>query len=86
MRVRGAVIVVMLLAVVLAALVPLAYASPPGATWFAGFWDDDDYDDVVLAAVQTVASAEASPAHCRCFCRDPLPAPRATAVLVPRSI
>src|SRR5438132_12319955 len=32
--------------------------DPPDPTWFAGLWDDDDYDDVVLAAVQAVASAE----------------------------
>ncbi|TMQ15266.1 MAG: hypothetical protein E6K82_25800 [Candidatus Rokuibacteriota bacterium] len=47
-----------LLAVVLAALLPLAYASPPDPTWFGGLWDDDDYDDVVVAAVQAVACVD----------------------------
>ena len=28
-------------------LMPLAYASPPDPTWIAGFWDDDDFDNVV---------------------------------------
>jgi hypothetical protein len=28
-------------------VVPLAAASPPDPTWIAGFWDDDDFDDVV---------------------------------------
>jgi hypothetical protein len=58
MRADGGVIVIVLLALALAALLPLAYASPPDPTWLAGYWDDDDYDDVVLAAVQTVASVD----------------------------
>jgi hypothetical protein len=29
-------------------LTPLAYADPPDPTWLAGFWDDDDFDDVVV--------------------------------------
>ena len=41
-----------LLALVLAAaligLTPAAYASPPDPTWVSGFWDDDDFDYVVL--------------------------------------
>jgi hypothetical protein len=36
-----------LLALILS-LRALAYASPPDQTWIAGFYDDDDYDDVVL--------------------------------------
>jgi len=36
---------------VLLALVPLAYASPPDPTWLAGFYDDADYDDAVVAVV-----------------------------------
>jgi hypothetical protein len=26
----------------------LAYADPPDPTWIAGFWDDADYDDVIV--------------------------------------
>src|SRR5207245_10743525 len=26
----------------------LAYADPPDPTWIEGFWEDDDYDDVVF--------------------------------------
>src|SRR5215472_6137992 len=33
--------------VILTALVPLAYGSPPDPTWVSGFHDDADYDDVV---------------------------------------
>ena len=36
---------------VLLALVPLAHANPPDQTWLGGFYDDADFDDVVLAAV-----------------------------------
>jgi len=28
-------------------LTPLAYADPPDPTWVSGFWDDDDFDNVV---------------------------------------
>jgi hypothetical protein len=28
-------------------LTPLAYANPPDPTWLSGYWDDDDFDDVV---------------------------------------
>ena len=28
-------------------LTPLAYADPPDPTWQLGFFDDDDFDDVV---------------------------------------
>src|SRR5437899_12787811 len=32
----------------LLALPPLAHASPTDRTWIAGFYDDNDYDDVIL--------------------------------------
>src|SRR5438094_3940635 len=35
-------------------LIPLAYASPPDQTWIGGFYDDADYDDVVLLATSLV--------------------------------
>jgi len=41
----------------LAGLVPLAHASPPDPTWIAGFWDDADFDDVVVAIVSAVVTA-----------------------------
>ena len=43
----------------LAGIVPLAQASPPDPMWIAGFYDDADFDDVVLAIVS--ADAAASP-------------------------
>jgi len=29
-------------------LTPAAYADPPDPTWIGGFWDDDDFDTVVV--------------------------------------
>jgi hypothetical protein len=39
-------------------LPPLACASPPDPTWIRGFWDDDDFDSVVVA----ITSATGAPA------------------------
>src|SRR5438132_13607033 len=43
---------------VLLTLPVLAYASPPDPTWIAGFWDDADFDDVVILITSTSAVAE----------------------------
>ena len=45
---RARALLALLLVLVLASLTPLARLSPPDPTWFAGFWDDGDYDDVIL--------------------------------------
>ena len=29
-------------------LTPAAYADPPDPTWLGGYWDDDDFDTVVV--------------------------------------
>jgi hypothetical protein len=46
MKLRG------LLAIVILGLVaflrPMAFASPPDQSWLGGFFDDADYDDVIL--------------------------------------
>jgi hypothetical protein len=48
MRTRHSPAVLALVVVVLMlTLTTLAYADPPDPTWIAGFWDDDDFDDVV---------------------------------------
>ena len=44
----------LLLLVALVWLTPLAYASPPDQTWIGGFYDDADFDDVVLLATSLV--------------------------------
>lgn len=49
---------VLLVLVVMGLLQPLAYASPPDPNWIAGFWDDGDYDDVVLLATSSVGTLD----------------------------
>ena len=52
-----------LLLVPLVWLTPLAYASPPDQSWLGSFYDDADYDDVVLLATSlAVALADTTPA------------------------
>jgi len=41
---------------VLVALVPLAHASPPDQTWLTGFYDEADFDEVVVAVVSATAA------------------------------
>jgi hypothetical protein len=38
----------------------LAYADPRDPTWFAGFWDDADFDDVIVRITSTSSVAETS--------------------------
>jgi len=60
---RRASLVLLLLGVLLA-LPPLAHASPPDPTWIgAGFFDDGDHDDVVLAITSAVSVTESGVAH-----------------------
>ena len=57
LRLRGMLGVV--LAVLVVGLTPIAYADPPDPTWLGGYWDDDDFDNVVAfiaSAVAVVAS------------------------------
>jgi hypothetical protein len=44
----------MLLASVLATLVPLAHFSPPDPTWIAGLYDNADHDDAVVAITDAI--------------------------------
>ena len=46
----------LLVAALLAGLVPAAYADPPDPTWIGGFWDDDDFDTVVACIASTSAT------------------------------
>ena len=56
---RRASIVVVLVGALLS-LAPLAHASPPDATWIPGFYDDADYDDIVLAVTSAVTVCESA--------------------------
>jgi len=60
---RGTFVSVLLLGLLLI-LPPLAHACPTDPTWIPGFYDDNDYDDVILfitGAVGAVDSRIADP-------------------------
>ena len=52
---------VLTLAAALFALTPLAQASPPDQTWIGGFYDDADYDDVVLFLTAGLHAVQCEP-------------------------
>ena len=51
------------LAIVVLSLTPIAHACPTDPTWISGFYDDNDYDDVVLflTGLTAVSTAIADP-------------------------
>jgi hypothetical protein len=53
--------IILFLTVALFALTPLAQASPPDQTWIGGFYDDADYDDVVIIVTSGVGIADGVP-------------------------
>src|SRR5262249_12834813 len=57
--VRAGLILVVGLRVLLATA---AAASPPDPTWISGFWDDDDFDDVVIQVGSLVSICDSSAA------------------------
>jgi len=59
---RPAVLVALLLALMVAGLTPLAQLRPIDPTWFAGFWDDGDFDDVALLICGIAAELPILPA------------------------
>ncbi len=64
----------LLLLILLAAMVPLtpmAYASPPDPVWVKGFYDDADFDDVVVLITSSGAAVDPFPLDAV----QPLPAP-----------
>jgi len=60
---RSGRLLLLLLAGVLVVLTPLAYASPPDPGWITGFWDNGDYDDVVLSVTSAVGTADSHPPY-----------------------
>jgi len=59
-------IVALVVVALLIGLVPVAYADPPDPTWLGGYWDDDDFDNVVVFisgvyAIAVTSSADAEP-------------------------
>ena len=58
LRLRG--IVAAFLAVLVGGLTTIAYADPPDPSWLGGYWDDDDFDNVV-AFIASAAAVVPSP-------------------------
>jgi hypothetical protein len=48
---------VIVMVTMVAALAPLASATPPDQTWIAGIYDNADFDDVVLLIASSVGLA-----------------------------
>src|SRR5437762_622616 len=46
-----------------AVLTPLAYAAPPDHTYPAAYWDNDDFDDVVVFISHTCGLVDVSASH-----------------------
>ena len=48
------------IAALLVGLPTVAFLDPPDPTWIAGYWDDDDFDDAVIA-IAAASAVEAPP-------------------------
>ncbi len=48
----------LLVAAAMMSLAVLAHASPPDPDWIGGFWDNADYDDVVLLVTSGLGTAD----------------------------
>lgn len=60
---RSQIVLGLILVASILTLTPLAYADPPDPTWVTGFWDDDDFDDVV-GYITSAAGWVPAPAAC----------------------
>ena len=56
MKLRGLLLLILLATMV--PLTPMAYASPPDPVWVNGFFDDADFDDVVVFLTSTCATLD----------------------------
>jgi hypothetical protein len=61
MKVRGPAVIAGVVIGAIFALRALAFSDPPDPSWIGGFWDDDDYDDVVTLITSTAGVVESSP-------------------------
>jgi hypothetical protein len=59
MKLRGLLLLILLVTMV--PLTPMAYASPPDPVWVVGFFDDADFDDVVVFITSAGARLELFP-------------------------
>jgi hypothetical protein len=72
----GAVAVILIGLVI--GLTPLTFADPPDPTWVGGYWDDDDFDNVVVfisgaSAVVASIAADHGPLWVQVARVEPLP-------------
>jgi hypothetical protein len=72
-------VVALLLVALVLVLTPAAYADPPDPTWIGGYWDDDDFDTVVVFiasafAIHVPIEASAEPLWIPIDCLEPAPA------------
>ena len=56
----------LVLVVLIVGLTPAAYADPPDPSWIDGYWDDDDFDNVVVfiagaCAIAVLCAVDAGP-------------------------
>ncbi len=63
---RASRVLALVVVTLLIGLAPIAYADPPDPTWIGGYWDDDDFDNVVvfisgICAIADASSADAGP-------------------------
>jgi hypothetical protein len=56
-------VLALVLVALIAGLAPAAYADPPDPSWLGGYWDDDDFDNVVVFLLGTVAVVELASPH-----------------------
>jgi hypothetical protein len=62
---RAGRLLVVLVGCLLVGLTPLAYADPPDPLWITGYWDDDDFDNVVIFLLGSAAIRAETPADTR---------------------
>jgi hypothetical protein len=58
-RAMGRSAAVVVLVGLMLALTPIAHACPTDPTWISGFYDDNDYDDVVLFITGSLTAVDA---------------------------
>ena len=83
-RPRG--VVALLLVALVLGLTPAAYADPPDPTWIGGYWDDDDFDTVVVFiasafAIHVPIEVDAEPLWIPIDRLEPAPATFASSLL-----
>jgi len=44
-------------------LTPLAFSDPPDQSWLGGYWDNGDFDDVVVFIFQAQGLVDVSPLY-----------------------